>query len=83
VNGPAHWRKAESHLAAAAGIETDGDQDSMSAWHQRQAQVHATLALTAVVFATGAHRLMPADRHEWLTATDPEYAAEQAAEVTR
>jgi glucokinase len=47
VNGPDHYREAENHLTIAAGIETDGDQDSMSAWHQRQAQVHATLALAA------------------------------------
>ena len=83
MNGPAHYREAQAHLAVAEEIETDGDQDSMSAWHQRQAQVHATLALTAVTFAAGAHKLTPADRHEWLTATDPEYAAEQDAEVTR
>jgi len=82
VNGPAHWREAEKHLAAAAGIETDGDQDSTSAWHQRQAQVHMTAALTAAVIATGAHRLTPAGRHEWLTATDPEHF-EPATEVTR
>lgn len=47
MNGPAHYAKAEEHLAAAAAIETDGHDDSMSAWHQRQAQVHATLALAA------------------------------------
>ncbi len=83
MNGPAHWRLAEAHLVRAAKIETDGDQDSMSAWHQRQAQVHMTAALTAAVITTGAHNLDAATRHEWLTATDPEYAAEQAAEVTR
>jgi len=48
-----------------------------------RAQVHATLALTAAVITGTAHRLQPADRHEWLKATDPDYAAEQAAEVTR
>jgi hypothetical protein len=42
-----HYRAAEEHLATAATIETDGDQDSTSAWHQRQAQAHATLALAA------------------------------------
>ena len=36
-----HYAKAEEHLAAAAAIETDGHDDSMSAWHQRQALVHA------------------------------------------
>lgn len=47
MTGPSHYAKAEEHLAAAAAIETDGHDDSMSAWHQRQAQVHATLALAA------------------------------------
>ena len=44
-----------------------------------RAQVYMTAALVAVTFATGAHRLQPADRHEWLKVIDPEYAAEQAA----
>jgi len=48
-----------------------------------RAQVHAALALTAAVITASAHRLQPADRHEWMTAIDPDYAAEQAAEVTR
>jgi hypothetical protein len=47
MTGPQHWAKAEEHLTLAATIETDGHDDSMSAWHQRQAQAHATLALTA------------------------------------
>jgi hypothetical protein len=81
MTGPQHWAKAEEHLAAAAAIETDGYEDSMSAWHQRQAQAHATLALAATQ-VDGAV-MSPADRHEWLKATDPDYAAEQAAEVTR
>jgi hypothetical protein len=49
MTGPQHWAKAEEHLAAAAAIETDGHDDSMSAWHQRQAQAHATLALVASI----------------------------------
>ena len=47
MTGPEHYAKAEEHLDAAAAIETDGHDDSMSAWHQRQAQVHALLALAA------------------------------------
>jgi hypothetical protein len=47
MTGPDHYAKAEEHLDHAAAIETDGHDDSMSAWHQRQAQVHATLALAA------------------------------------
>ena len=52
MTGPQHYAKAEEHLAAAAAIETDGHDDSTSAWHQRQAQVHATLAAAAAC-ATG------------------------------
>jgi hypothetical protein len=58
VNGPAHYAKAEEHLAAAAAIETDGHDDSESAWHQRQAQVHMTAALvaaTAEAFVPSVH----------------------------
>ena len=47
MTGPEHFTAAEENLAAAAGIETDGYEDSRSAWHQRQAQAHATLALAA------------------------------------
>jgi hypothetical protein len=42
-----HYDEAVAHLATAAAIETDGHEDSLSAWHQRQAQVHALLALAA------------------------------------
>ena len=48
-----------------------------------RAQVHATLALTAAVIDGTAHKLRDADRHEWMKATDPDYAAEQDTEVTR
>jgi hypothetical protein len=47
ATGPEHYSRAEYHLITAASIETDGHDDSMSAWHQRQAQAHATLALAA------------------------------------
>ena len=47
MTGPEHFAKAEEHLAIAASIETDGYEDSKSAWHQRQAQVHMTAALVA------------------------------------
>jgi hypothetical protein len=53
MTGPQHFAKAEEHLALAAQIETDGHDDSMSAWHQRQAQVHATLALAAATAIRG------------------------------
>jgi hypothetical protein len=60
VNGPDHYIKAEEHLAAAALIETDGHDDSMSAWHQRQAQAHATLAAAAAT----AEAFTPFDRRD-------------------
>jgi len=47
MTGPEHYATATEHLAAAIATETDGHEDSMSAWHQRQAQAHATLAMTA------------------------------------
>jgi len=84
VNGP------ESHREAGLILESDrcgygcphtGCQHEMAAIGR--ALVHAVQALTAAVITTGAHNLDAATRHEWLTATDPEYAAEQAAEVTR
>jgi hypothetical protein len=63
MTGPEHYTKAEEHLATAASIETDGDQDSTSAWHQRQAQVHATLALAGAYVADAVMR--PEDRDDW------------------
>jgi hypothetical protein len=55
---------AEEHLNTAAGIETDGRDDSMSAWHQRQAQVHATLALAGAI-VDGPAVMRPEDHDEW------------------
>jgi hypothetical protein len=77
MTGPDHYAAAEAHLDHAASIDTDGHDDSMSAWHQRQAQAHATLALTAT--QVGAV-MRPADLDEWRKAIDPDYAAEQARE---
>jgi hypothetical protein len=64
MSGPQHYAKAEEHLAAAAAIETDGHDDSMSAWHQRQAQAHATLA-TAAASAASRAIMRPEERDEW------------------
>jgi len=61
MTGPEHYAKAEEHLAAAAAIETDGHDDSMSAWHQRQAQAHATLALAAMPAPVTVSPPAPAD----------------------
>jgi hypothetical protein len=74
MTGPQHYAKAEEHLAAAASIETDGHDDSMSAWHQRQAQAHATLALAEAV-ALGHYNF-----NGWVSAAGK---ASAEAEVTR
>ena len=79
MTGPAHYAKAQQHLAAAASIETDGDEDSMSAWHQRQALVHATLA-TAAAFVDTVAVMRPEERDEWDRATG---RLEDDPEVTR
>jgi hypothetical protein len=78
MTGPQHYAKAEEHLAAAAAIETDGHDDSMSGWHQRQALVHATLALADMTALSAVMSLE--ERDEWDRATG---RLEDAAEVTR
>lgn len=45
MTGPEHWREAERHLREAFACTED--QNYLSDWNQRQAQVHATLALAA------------------------------------
>jgi hypothetical protein len=82
MNGPQNWVEADMIL--------DGDRCSYGCPHAGCVHemamlvaglVRSTQALTAAVIATGAHKLQPAGRHEWLKATDPDYAAEQAAEA--
>jgi hypothetical protein len=46
MTGTEHYREAEWHLSRSAKPDTDMPGE-LSAWHQRQAQVHATLALAA------------------------------------
>jgi hypothetical protein len=46
MTGTEHYREAEWHLLRSARSNTD-EPGELSAWHQRQAQVHATLALAA------------------------------------
>ena len=83
MTGPTNFREAEALLDNGCdyGCPHSGCQHEMA--YLARAQVHATLALTAAVIAGTAHRLQPADRHEWMKAIDPDYAAEQDAEVTR
>jgi hypothetical protein len=44
MTGPEHYLKAEDHLTDAVTMD---EEPEVSGWHQRQAQVHATLALAA------------------------------------
>jgi hypothetical protein len=46
MTGTEHYREAEWHLLRSAKPDTETPGE-LSAWHQRQAQVHATLALAA------------------------------------
>jgi hypothetical protein len=81
MTGPNNYREATIIVEDARcdyGCPHSGCQHEMA--YLARAQVHATLALAAAVIATSAHKLQPADRHEWLKATDPDYAAEQDAE---
>lgn len=45
MTGPEHYRAAEQHLKEAFACTEE--QNELSNWNQRQAQVHATLALAA------------------------------------
>jgi hypothetical protein len=86
MTGPEHWREAEQ-LTGQASAVMDADYGWMAslsteerlqrrAAYLADAQVHATLGLTAAVIA--GITMQPADRHEWQKAIDPDYAAEQA-----
>jgi hypothetical protein len=83
VNGPGHWRQAERLISRPQMSDSENLIVTPSPEVIALAQVHATLALTAATLIRGSLSLTLADWHEWLTAIDPEYAAEQAAEVTR
>jgi hypothetical protein len=84
VNGPQHWREAD--LILTSDPCEYGCPHSGCAHELRmigRAQVHATMALGAAVITSMLRTLQPAGRHEWLTAIDPEYAAEQDATPAR
>ena len=85
MNGPEHWREADLILTGDAdpcsyGCPHNGCPHEMSML--ARAIGHGLLALAATQ-VDGTAVMRSADRHEWLKAIDPEYAAEQAAEVTR
>jgi hypothetical protein len=46
MTGTEHYREAEWHLLRSAKWDDDRPGE-LASWHQRQAQVHATLALAA------------------------------------
>lgn len=46
MTGTEHYSEAEWHLLRSTKWDADRP-DELSEWHQRQAQVHATLALAA------------------------------------
>jgi len=86
MNGPQNYREADLILTGPRdpceyGCPHTGCPHEMAAI--TRAIAHGLLSLTAAVIATAGHRINPANRREWLMATDPDYAAEQAAEVTR
>jgi hypothetical protein len=80
MNGPWHYREAERLLAGLKDRDLPTEVAEATA---AVAQAHAALANAAAVIAAANLKTDPAERHEWLKAIDPEYAAEQAAEVTR
>jgi hypothetical protein len=86
MNGPQNFREADLILTGDAdpcsyGCPHSGCPHEMAAIGR--AIAHGLLANAAA--AVAGSRLAPADRHEWLKVTDPDYAAkvEQATEVTR
>jgi hypothetical protein len=70
VTGPDHYLAAEQHLREAFACTEE--QSELSTWNQRQAQVHATLALAAAT-ATGSVILSLPDSspsaRPWIEAT--------------
>jgi hypothetical protein len=84
VNGPDSFREANDILLGdrcSYGCPHTGCKHEMAMIGR--AIAHAIQANTAATLARGSLSLTPADWHEWQMAIDPEYAAEQAAEVTR
>ena len=67
----------------AADVALARDEAAVTLARDVAAQRDQVGALTAAVIAGTTPKLQPADRHEWLKAIDPDYAAGQAAEVTR
>jgi hypothetical protein len=83
MTGPEHYREAEQHARMSA--ETFNDEPDFSAWHQGQAQVHATLALTAATaMSTWTEAGMPQpDRMDWWRAASGEPAERERVKNAR
>jgi hypothetical protein len=84
MNGPQNYRETTLILENGGcdyGCPHAGCPHEMA--YLTRAIAHAVQANTAAVIAAAGHRLDPDGRREWLKATDPDYAAEQAAEATR
>jgi hypothetical protein len=82
MNGPDNYREADHIIIDERcdyGCPHPGCPHEMA--YLARALVHSVQALTAATLVRSG--LTPADRHEWMKAIDPDYAAEQAAEVTR
>ena len=71
MTGPEHYREAERHLQWSAEVISDKDVAEAADWHQKQAQVHATLALAAATALgrEGEGQTQPSmDRTAWFSA---------------
>lgn len=83
MNGPQHWREADQILTkddrCSYGCPHTGCPHEMAMIGR--AIAHAIQALTVATVGRGGFTL--ADRHEWQTVIDPEYAAEQDATPAR
>ena len=78
MNGPANYREADLILTGddpcSYGCPHSGCPHEMAAL--TRAIAHAIQANTAATVATYGAAMKPADRHEWMKATDPDYDAE-------
>ena len=84
MDGPSNYRETDLILdgeRCSYGCPHTGCEHEMATL--LAAVAHSVQALTAAVITGTAHKLQPADRREWQKAIDPDYAAEQAAEVTQ
>ena len=79
MRGPEHYREAERLLRFAAASD---DLGAIDKWRQRQAQVHATLALAAATALSAGddYHAVQADMTEWRTVAGNQTPAEEQRE---